>query len=1199
MKKKVTRSVLKAMTIGISAMAASSFTAMAKEAGEGNIEGENPGALAETETGNLDEATKEASDATNEAAKSENTVIDGVDSTKDTTDGIKEANKEFDEEANSETDGIKTNDAAASVDNAKNAISDAETAGEDTKKAVDSAASNADITTDIASDVDVIVSDAQAKIDENIDAIKKASTVEEANAAYSNIEAVVAETDTKFAAAQADFDAAKLNYDAALNAAALADAEYGNAVAKANDELEAAAANLENVKSKAGVLQSELEEAQKAYEEAVAKAKQAMDEAEAAKKTAEDAVKAAENAKNDAESKLDAAKKDKEAAEAERDAALKAKEEAEKAIKAAEAAKEANASAIKILEAEAEYLSSSKSWDDSDKLFKVIMQEYYVPNVIGVEEGSTVTYSDKFYKDKNDKYNYYVFTITDKAGNSKDYYYNYKKENDELIIFEKVLGKEVIKEAEEEKFIVAVDGVVKVEMTKDEFDAAISACKIFKKDGEFYYFNGQKTENVYVKSDETTVISDQRTDTTYEDGKKIETTTGTVTKTTYEETDISSDGDIYNSKSDALNAAKSNLATGDKNFTISYSSTTSEDAQAIVSYISVYSTVVDLNGVKEMHGNNWKDYKGGEKDIRDDIVSTLNDNGYYVLSSAVSGKATGKKTVDNKASFTNWFPDDEYTYSSGSVTVQYVKLADLDETSYSTWDVIKNLFNGGKTKEQKIQELRDSGYDIADWESFNWNFITADVKLVKYQDAKGTGFDSDISDNSATAQNLAKKDAVNTAKDTVKQDAASVNSSVKSLIAKNCNKTITKVTTTGTAKTAVNGSNVTTADASITSAKKTTKYGYSASYDKKKVDVKKNVTISTAEYAADKVTYVPEVPEESRTVYKNDNYDNYVKNRKENRSGISLFEYQDETFRAFLKLGTESINDYEAAKNAKKDAEDAIDAANKKIDAADLDVAAKKDIADKAAYDLDEANKAAKAKEDELAAAKGSYDAALKATNYSELIKLVDKAKDDINTAKEKVDALKQALEGLKKTTLNKDMIDALGAQLSVAEADFEKAKEKYDNAKKQIEDAKKALQDKLGEFDLADIPVNPVTPAVPLAPSPVATVVIDDAVTPTGVISPVPAGNVLVTAPTTQIDDAETPLGVVDENNKKDNKNDAAEVISINDAETPLGIVDEDEKKAMSWWWLLIVAAMGVTGYEMYRRHSKKNAESLEDEAK
>ena len=50
-------------------------------------------------------------------------------------------------------------------------------------------------------------------------------------------------------------------------------------------------------------------------------------------------------------------------------------------------------------------------------------------------------------------------------------------------------------------------------------------------------------------------------------------------------------------------------------------------------------------------------------------------------------------------------------------------------------------------------------------------------------------------------------------------------------------------------------------------------------------------------------------------------------------------------------------------------------------------------------------------------------------------------------------------------------------------------------------------------------------------------------------------------------------------------------EMINIDDEETPLGasITDEQEKASMNWWWLLIVATCGVTGYEMYRLHTKK----------
>lgn len=70
-------------------------------------------------------------------------------------------------------------------------------------------------------------------------------------------------------------------------------------------------------------------------------------------------------------------------------------------------------------------------------------------------------------------------------------------------------------------------------------------------------------------------------------------------------------------------------------------------------------------------------------------------------------------------------------------------------------------------------------------------------------------------------------------------------------------------------------------------------------------------------------------------------------------------------------------------------------------------------------------------------------------------------------------------------------------------------------------------------------------------------------------------------------LEDEETPLASLEEE-----KETGAAVIE--DEETPLAAPLEEQSK-MSWWWLLLIALLGVTGEEMYRRHRKKMAEAEE----
>lgn len=76
-----------------------------------------------------------------------------------------------------------------------------------------------------------------------------------------------------------------------------------------------------------------------------------------------------------------------------------------------------------------------------------------------------------------------------------------------------------------------------------------------------------------------------------------------------------------------------------------------------------------------------------------------------------------------------------------------------------------------------------------------------------------------------------------------------------------------------------------------------------------------------------------------------------------------------------------------------------------------------------------------------------------------------------------------------------------------------------------------------------------------------------------------------------TTLEDEETPLAALEEEKETG-------TVVVEDEETPLaGPVEEQSK--MSWWWLLLIAVLGVTGEEMYRRHRRKEAEAEAEEMK
>ena len=124
-------------------------------------------------------------------------------------------------------------------------------------------------------------------------------------------------------------------------------------------------------------------------------------------------------------------------------------------------------------------------------------------------------------------------------------------------------------------------------------------------------------------------------------------------------------------------------------------------------------------------------------------------------------------------------------------------------------------------------------------------------------------------------------------------------------------------------------------------------------------------------------------------------------------------------------------------------------------------------------------------------------------------------------------------------------------------------------------------------EDDDADAGITPVAPgltvvtlepaAVPLAAAPVA----GGAAVAGAVAEDGEGGNGGVV-----IEDNDTPLAGDIEDTVD------AVATTIEDGETPLAAAPVEK---MSWWWLLIVALLGATGYEMYRKHQAKKAELTE----
>ena len=274
--------VIRAMVIGISAMLASSapLTALAAEGDEGT-------GNTEPKTGGEDTTSSTVCDKAQAAADTAQDAVDTAEgSAKTVKDDVKENVVAGEAGLNKDGKDLAQNviDAAGKVENASvengtplagaetditNAdieLGKAETNDGLSNNAYDKADDAAEKAAEIAEDVNDAMNKANATVDEKIDAIENATSIADANAAYSELE----ETANK---AQEDFDAKLDAYNAAKDA-------YDKAVKEIEDYEAAYNAAINNADENAAAAQAKLAEAKKnaaALEAAVAAAKDAVD----------------------------------------------------------------------------------------------------------------------------------------------------------------------------------------------------------------------------------------------------------------------------------------------------------------------------------------------------------------------------------------------------------------------------------------------------------------------------------------------------------------------------------------------------------------------------------------------------------------------------------------------------------------------------------------------------------------------------------------------------------------------------------------------------------------------------------------------------------------------------------------------------------------------------------------------------------
>ena len=918
------------------------------------------------------------------------------------------------------------------------------------------------------------------------------------------------------------------------------------------------------------------EAAKAAVETAETDYTKAVEEAKAAAEKYNEAVADAEGYTEEALNELKAAK----------DAAEKLEQEAKKAYDDAKLG-EVDAAAVAIIEKEKEVqnseLTGSAKWDERDELFCLIVKNYYVPKCM--PEGTQVTLSngadsqDTFKRFDSDYKNYIQANITYPDGTTEVKYLNYKIDKGDstsLVIFEKTWEEIVTQEAEDAKYVV-YDENSKIAHTiyADALEQAIENNEVVKGTDDNYYVKAKNEDGTTVAGstsvavdEDTNTVGEESKETTWsvdEDGNIVKTVTGDVTTVTTRENVSLTGGKGYESEEAAKAAAEKeaeglleeNEELADTDVAVSKDvETATATATATVTYVTTFTTTIDLTGMTNKVNANDSLSEGTRDSLKTisndaikDATKYLEDKDCQVLNKEVSNLQvvrTDDKNITWRPS--TWGNEDTYTATSGTLTVTYAKI-ETKEVGISIKDQIQDLLKSGHSKEKAMQMVLGAD-QILDIKYFNWDFGTSNVKYIQQQKLE---ISESATENTGDAAKAAAEKAAEEA--ATEKMQAEANKQIDKNITNGLSKKVTgrdgKASTTANVVDSSKTNRTVVADATASDAVDYTyTYSYTGTFDAEKTVVE-NKVLNTETWQADKMTYVAAVEEVRENILTNANYDAYLKG---DQSAIMLAERTDENF---LKFKADALN------------------AQAKLDAT------------KAKY----AEIQAKANAAEMAV----EEAEKQVQNLQDQIKALEKANADLTELETRLDAAK--------------------LKFSEAEKEYEELEKKLEEIEKEYEEAEKRL---------TPAPVPPTVPAptpaggdtpAPETPAPAApeggeTVPAEQNLAEGNqniVVNPiVPQEN--NDPEIIEIDDEETPLAPgVDENEDTiepvqeevqsangANGEEAEEFTTITDENVALaGSAEEMEeaKSRMNWWWLLIVAVLGATGYEMFRRYEKKKS--------
>lgn len=721
--------VIRAMAIGISAMlmASSPLTALAAE-GEGNSsEGnEDKNITVTPEAGVCDQAEAVAKDADKAVEGAEKSaadvkaeVVDKVAAGdvkdaegKDLSQDILDANAKVEDKT--VKDGSSLKDAESAVENADTALGVAEAndklSDAELNKAADAAA-NAGQTAAEAKDA---MQASQDKVNGQIENIKDAASITDANAAYEEVKTTVDQAQADFDAKLGEYNTAKAAYEEAAQKVAAYEKAYEDAVNSADANADAAATELKAAQENAEALAKALEAAKSAVDTSAAGA---MDIADKEALTQGDQGL---NWKN--EDKL----------------------------------------FISIMQNY--YLPEVQKITADD--IKVVRRQG--------EDNNTKNYFEVTYTDENGnkQTKFYNYVMDDKQ-TSKDNIVIFEKRIEEVNwkTAQETNPDQYVKENGDTITVSEVEKGL-----KDGTIIAVDGKKVIKNDGTESIIisdNNQKTENGEVDTDvnEATEKESWKLD---ENGNLIKTVTADVTTITYTDAKFTSTEQYQTeAERDAAAAAKEKdlKDAAGKDVTVTGTEKTDYTYTGNGTYIPTFTKTVNVKDeeVEWKHTDKKTDYgvrteeeavakvtKEQEKALSNKIND---DDDLYLIGVSSDLKVTGY-TEDH------WYDDSDFLVS-GTVSATYAKVTKktVDQSTFgSLWNDIKALFGNGETTNKKLEDAArkaveaDGGIFVsANWD--DWKLGKATIRYVA-----GVSVKTDEKTTAAEAQNAVQDAALAQAK---------------------------------------------------------------------------------------------------------------------------------------------------------------------------------------------------------------------------------------------------------------------------------------------------------------------------------------------------------------------------------------------------------------------------------------------------